>query len=131
MYPIYHFILTVIMSGFLFPVLGWKLIFFWLGSFFIDIDHYWWYIIKFRDFNFKNAYNYSKDRTLKDTKMHIFHTFEFWIILGIWSMFSDYGFAIFLGIIYHIILDMTDMIARKIWYSRTFSFFNWYYSPSN
>lgn len=126
MYPIYHFVLTLIASGFLLPVLGWKIVLFWLGSFFIDIDHFWWYILKYKNLSLREAYDYGKNNH-EDKKLHIFHTIEFWSLLGIWSIFSEYALVILFGLVYHIVIDLTDMIARKIWNSRILSFFNWYY----
>jgi hypothetical protein len=130
MYPIYHFILTIIISGFLWPILGWKLALFCLGSFFIDVDHYWWYIIKFRDFSFKKAYDYGKIKKCSDFKLHIFHTFEFWILILVWGIFSEIGFVIMLGIFFHVMIDFIYGIIKNKIHGRASSFFEWYYSPS-
>lgn len=136
MYPIYHFIFSIVLSGFLWPLLGWKLALFWLGSFFIDVDHYWWEIIKTRDFSFKRAYTNCKLKSngfIKSFDFHVFHIVEFWILMGIWSFFSELGFIIFLGVVFHNVIDLIYGIINydKKFDGRPLSIFEWIYSPSN
>ena len=131
MYPIYHFILTVIASIFLFPILGWKILLFWLGSFFVDVDHYWWYILKFKDLSLKKAYEWCNLRSKglePGFDFHVFHLIEFWILMLIWSLFSEFGFIIFLGLIYHNVFDFVDVIVSNKIDRRALSFFEWIYS---
>lgn len=131
MYPIYHFILSMTLSGFLLPFLGWKLALFWLGSFFIDVDHYWWYILKFKKFGLKEAIVYSKNLNYRDFKLHIFHVVEFWILMAIWSLYSELAFAIFIGVVFHIIIDFVDIIDNNKHSGRALSFFEWIYKTSS
>jgi hypothetical protein len=128
MYPIYHFIFSIALSGFLWPILGWKLALFWLGSFFIDIDHWWWCILKFKKFSLKYAYDYSKKYKNLSGKLHIFHTVEFWVLLWIWSMFGELGYIIFLGVVYHNIIDLVYCIQKGRYNGRALTFIGWIYS---
>ena len=67
----YHFIVSLAISLFLFPFFGCGSFLVMVGGFLIDIDHYIWYILRYRDFNIKNAYKRNKNH---DTKvLNIFH----------------------------------------------------------
>ncbi len=125
MYMIYHFILTIIASGVLLPILGWKLILFWLGSFFIDVDHYWRYILKFKRWNLKEAYNYGKNLKIKDFKLHILHTIEFWILIGIGCIFSKNILITASGLIYHNVIDLVYLLIKRRYDGRALSFLEW------
>lgn len=131
MYPIYHFILTIILSGFLWPVLGWKLVLFWLGNFFIDVDHYWWEVIKTGDLSFNRAYNYCKKKSkglVYSFDFHVFHIVEFIFLMFIWSFFSEIGFVMFLSVGFHNATDFIYGIAINRVDGRPLSIFEWIYS---
>ena len=132
MYPIYHFIFTVLASLLLWPILGWKLALFWLGSFFVDVDHYIWEVFKSKDISFMKAYRRCKNKS-KGSRFsfdfHVFHLVEFWILMLVWGMFSELGFVIFLGLIFHMVLDFIDAISKETYNKgRPLSFFEWIYS---
>ena len=126
MYPVQHLVLGIIFAGFVFyffPIIGF--IGFWiivLSSFLIDVDHYFFYAWKKRDLNLKNAYEWF-DEKVKNMRhfprsekkkykyeIMIFHGIEFWILLFLLAYFSNFFFLIFMGVIFHMILDFTAIV---------------------
>lgn len=122
---IYGILLTLTV-WLVFPNTSWfYLSLLFLSSIFIDVDHYIWYVKERKDWNLKNAYYYLKDKKDKRRKLFWFHTIEFIIFIGllsyIWKGFS----YIFIGLIFHSILDIMDIkIYKKDFKERVFSFFD-------
>ncbi len=129
MKPIFHILLGFLFSSILlliFPQIGIieaGLIFF--SSVLIDIDHYFYYLYKKKDFSLSKAYKYwiknrEKWRKLKkkDYKKYKinpmpFHGFELLIILLILSLINPIFFWIFLGILLHLTLDLITLKYYK------------------
>ena len=106
-----HFIISLKLAAITYPFFGWHSIFLFVGSFFIDSDHYLWYIFTKKDFSLKNAYYFHLKNDLSGKKIiDVFHTAEFWILLLLAVLFSPYYhtaiFAFTLGIYFHIICDL-------------------------
>lgn len=93
-----------------------------LSSILIDFDHYLYYIIKKKDFSLKRAYIWHErlDKFHKPMMM-VFHTVEFLILVLILSYFNRIFIFIFIGMIFHSILDMLDMLKKGIFYAREYS----------
>ncbi len=135
MLPKYH-----ILFGFLFALamllvvspLDAMIIF--LATFLIDIDHYIFYVIKKKDFSIKRSYEYypplrEKEKAFlkKGIKpihpLSFLHTFEFLLIFAVLSLFSRLFLLIFLGFLFHSLVDVINMAAEKRSYARQYSFF--------
>jgi len=125
MFPLPHLILSVIPFIFVALNYGWISIFFWLGAVFVDFDHYIWYIMRKKDFSLKKAYEYGKKSDNNESYLHIFHTVEFWILIGIWAMYSKLIFMIVLGLSYHLVLDFIYIFYKKAYFARNLSYFMW------
>jgi hypothetical protein len=122
MYPLQHFIFGTIFSLALllvFPQIGLMGFFLILcSSVLIDIDHYLYYAHKKKNYNLKNAYtwflksgekfsSYSfKERDKFYCAFCFLHGIEFLLILFIFSFFSKYFLFIFIGVSFHLILDL-------------------------
>lgn len=124
MYPSRHFILSLIFSILLFPLYNYNIILIFLSAFFIDADHYLWYVLKFKNFNFRQAYNYHVESKEKD-KLHIAHTVEFWILILILSFYFRFFYFILLGIIFHNILDLIYELVKQTKKNRALSIIAW------
>ena len=123
-----HMIISFLIALFLYPLVGLYSIVFFLAGFLIDFDHCIEYTWSSGDFNPFNAYKkLIKDckenkKRLKSGKriivyrryLHVFHTIEFVIFLGIASFFSKIMFFVFLGVSTHILLDLIAFLAVKI-----------------
>ncbi len=107
-----------------------------LSSVLIDIDHYITAVVKTKKWSISYAYNYYKALIEKEKKrksqgvmvkgdFHIFHTIELHILTGILSILWTPFFYIFIGMVFHSILDIIWMVYHDLFYSREFFFFNW------
>lgn len=125
MLPKTHAILGFIfstLSYFTFPITIFQAILIFLSSFLIDFDHYWFYVKKTKDWNLKRASNWKVYLSKKHKPiMHIFHTIEFIILIIILSFFWNIFLFILIGMLFHSILDIIDLIYRKVINIREFS----------
>lgn len=114
MIPLVHFFASLVFSAVLFPFFGWFSVLFFVGSFFVDVDHYLDYVFSFRDFSLKRAYlfykNYSGHLTVR---LNVFHTFEFWVFLLVLSFFYDVVMFFSLGVLFHMLLDLHNLALKK------------------
>ncbi|MEK6935707.1 MAG: hypothetical protein AABW67_02885 [Nanoarchaeota archaeon] len=85
-----------------------------LASIFIDVDHYFWYGFKKKDWNLKNAFYWNKALP-KNHKpiMHIFHTVEFLLLVAILVYFFNPFLFILIGILLHSALDLIEIFYNK------------------
>jgi hypothetical protein len=96
-----------------------------LSTVFIDIDHYIFYIYKTKNFSLKNSYEwYSKRkvyyfnlpiykrRKLKK-EVFLFHGLEFWALIILLSAFYNLFLYVFIGLLFHMILDYIELIRHK------------------
>jgi hypothetical protein len=100
----YHFIASLIVTILLFPFFRFYALFVIVGGFLIDIDHYFWYILKYRDFSLKKAVYFSKSNKIL-YKLHIFHLTEFLIVCIVLSFYSNVFLLISIGLMLHYAMD--------------------------
>ena len=133
----------MILLVFLFPFYGSISFFVFLGGLFIDVDHYFYYLFEKKKFsligcyrdliqeNMRNRERFQKVTTrpihLGWDRLHIFHVFEFWILMGILSFVHPLFFIISIGIVLHVSLDLFDLVKGRIYGCRAFSFIMWLY----
>jgi hypothetical protein len=131
MYPKYHALFGFIFSLILFllfpntfGVFEAGIIFF--SSFLIDVDHYIYYLFKYKSFNLKKAFNYFSNARTKLLKLPFekrkyyysgwcfFHGIE-WLILFLFLglFFSKYFFFLFLGFLLHLCLDWIEEYSKS------------------
>ncbi len=128
MLPLYHIIFSTILCIILYPFIGNNTLIVWSASIFIDIDHYFWYILNKKSFNLFKAYKKYKQQGFRHIKykFHIFHLIELLILLGLLSFYNKIIFYIFIGMLFHCTIDWIDLymnpIARK---QRTWSLIMW------
>lgn len=136
MLPKPHIFYGAVFSFFLwiiFPNLNWYVLVIFLASFLIDVDHYISYILIKKDFSLKKAYKYfrilhekMKNLIKKGKKakapLVVLHTIEFFIILLFLSFFSNLVLFVFIGFLFHSILDLIDIYMEfGTLYPRQFS----------
>ncbi len=105
----YHFFTSLLLSILLFPFFKFNVVYIMVGGFLIDIDHYLNYILKFKSFSIKKAYNYGKNLTIL-YRFHIFHLIEILIICIILSFYSEIFLLVSIGLISHQLLDYYQMM---------------------
>lgn len=141
MFPRWHILLGIIFTAVIYiTVPGIKPIYLILlfgSSFLIDIDHYICTVKNTKKLSLKNAFNHCKKLCANQKKemssgirrkfpeFHFFHTIEFHILVGLASFFWTGFFYIFIGMIFHSLLDILSMIYEGTFHSREFFFLNW------
>ena len=92
------------------------------ASVFIDVDHYLFYIQKYKNWSLKKAYDWHK-KLPKNHKpiMHLFHTIEFLTLILILSFVSNFFVFILSGMLFHSGFDIIDLSTRKDLSNREFS----------
>jgi len=140
MLPRWHILFGAIFTIIIYLVAPWInfyylfLIFF--ASFLIDFDHYVYAVQKTKKLSLKNSLEYYKKRRLDEKKdishgikrkgdFHFFHTVEFHFLIGMFTLISPMFFYLFLGMVFHSLLDVIDMLLRGAFHRREFFFFNW------
>jgi len=128
MFPKYHIISSALLSILLYPFFGLNVLFVFFVGFLIDIDHYIYYVFKFRNLDLKKSYKYFEDypkrRHFVDC-LCIFHTIEFFILFALLSFYSKIVFLIFVSIILHEVLDLIEMYRLNLWEARASSLIMW------
>jgi hypothetical protein len=121
MLPKKHFLYGAIVAVFLFfvPFVNfWESLVFLVSTVLIDVDHYFYYVSKKRKYDIKGAYRWFKakeklwkalqphDRKHYYTGFYLFHGIEWLIIFFLLGYFCNSIFYfIFLGMLFHLILD--------------------------
>jgi hypothetical protein len=128
MLPKYHLILGILFSLFLIIFFGLNLVeagIVFFSSFLIDVDHYLLYVFKKKDLNLKNAVIWFKKRREKwinlskkeknefKRPIYIFHGIEFFSLLIISCFFNFFFFFILIGFIFHILIDLIEIVLIK------------------
>ena len=130
MLPYIHFISAVLGSIVLLLLnwQWWQIAIFFLTAFFIDVDHYIYFIFKKKSFNLKKAYKYflclNKEMKTKKIRLLVFlHTIEFFILLVIFTfIYYSIFLPLLLGFLIHYILDLiARFIEKNKRYYREFS----------
>ena len=110
-----HFIVSLIVAIVLYPFFDYLSLVILVGGFLIDIDHFFSYIIKFKNLNIIKAYKYhhklcclksnAKIKYSLSKDVHVFHTVEFFTLCVVLSFFSLLMFLFTLGLLIHLVMD--------------------------
>ena len=112
MKPLAHFFSSLILALSLFPILKWNALLILAGGFLIDIDHYFWYVYKYRKINIFDSYKFfikpMDEKNFKSVMgiLLVFHTIEFLMIMLVFSYLSKLAFAFTIGLLLHYTLDL-------------------------
>lgn len=130
MLPKYHAFLGLIFSFILFLIfpqinsIAFLIIFF--SSFLIDIDHYFSYVFRKKEFSIKKAYYFflkKRKRTLSkklrngipNPRNYLLHGIEIiFLLLFLGMIFSKYFLFISIGFGFHLILDVLEEKYHKL-----------------
>lgn len=131
MRPREHVIYGTLGAAALYPFLGRESALFWAASIAIDLDHYIDYVWhnRFTDLGFKGMFEYHRLLTKKwhdpaFLNVEVFHTIEFMLplfIIAHWTA-SAALFAVFMGFLFHIVLDLVSLYMNGILLVRAHSF---------
>lgn len=125
----HHIICGSIVSLCLFPKIGFFSGIFWAASVLIDVDHYIDFLYRNRltNFSFKKMFDYCNVIIGWNNRpyllgLSIFHTGEViggTYFISVW-IDSDIGNAIFLGMVFHMFLDVLYLLRRGMLFRRVF-----------
>ncbi|MBI2106129.1 hypothetical protein HYT56_04815 [Candidatus Woesearchaeota archaeon] len=111
-----HILFAFLFSLILFPFIGYYSIVVFLSGFVFDIDHYLYYAIKKKDIGFINGYLYhvpgSKVYEAHHDVLHIFHTWEVWMLFLILTIFHKIFLFSLIGLLFHMILDQGYLLIN-------------------
>ena len=124
----HHFIIGLICASiitYVFNLTFFTGLIIFLSSWLIDIDHYFWYALEFKDLNPFNALRWRiksakkwkklvrKERFKFKQGVFIFHSVGFWAALIALTFLDKIFLWILIGIGIHMIIDFVDLIKRK------------------
>lgn len=107
-----------------------------LSTFLIDFDHYLCSALKTKKLGLFHSFEYHKEMQKKQNRdkakgirergdFHLFHTVEFHILVGLLGFLWIEFFYVFLGMIFHSLLDVYSLLTDKIMYRREFFLTAW------
>ena len=119
MYPLIHLLASLIFIlalNFLASFTAAQLIIIFLSAILIDVDHWFIYVLKKKDFSTIRAYKWfiALDKIKK--KPHflcIFHTVEFFSLIALLSLKYQIFQFILIGMAFHLVLDIIDGIITR------------------
>ena len=111
-----------------------SLIFF--SSFLMDFDHYAVSVLKTGNISLFDSFDYHKKQTEIEDKeikkgirkkgdFHLFHTIEFHILIGLLMFLWTGFFYVFIGMIFHSMLDLISLIYAGKMHRREYFLLNW------
>lgn len=121
-----HLALTGVAAAALSPILGGEeLALFAVGGVLIDVDHYLLYIQRRRDFSVAGMFRYFRELqpiqvTIPYVGLCIFHTIDFFILLGLLATLYPPLNYLLAGCLYHFALDLIDLRRKKVIFIRPF-----------
>ncbi len=111
------------------PVAGVSVI---VGSVFIDVDHYLWYGLRFKDWSFRRPQNlYKAKEADKYYCLCVFHTIESIALYIACLLLSGPIFWISIGCLLHIFFDVMQSICDKGLFRRKWSLIHALYYWTN
>ena len=106
------------------------------AAFFIDFDHYINAVIKTKKLGLFKAFGYHRELKEKQIRekakgirkkgdFHVFHTVELHVIIGLLGILWVPLFYLFIGMVFHSLMDLIDMLKKEEMYRREFFLTNW------
>ena len=140
MFPKWHVIYGALFTLIIFlaaPHVGWiNLVLIFLASFLIDFDHYINAVKRTKKLGLREAWHYHMEEGKRAHSerakgirrrgdFHLFHTIEFHALIAIIGIFFSPFFYIFIGMVFHNLLDVMDMAHRDFLYRREYFLTKW------
>jgi hypothetical protein len=106
---------------------------FFLATFLIDIDHYFFFVLRKKNFDPFSSYNWFiekekeylripfNERQRYKKPVMIFHGIEFWALLVLLSFASEVFIMIFWGIMVHMLADFACLFLKNEPFYQKFS----------
>jgi len=107
-----HAAVSLILAFASYPMFKWKVLLILVGGLLIDIDHYFWYVYKYNEFDVFSCYNFFTVDAEKTKwkyligRLLIFHTIEFFLIIILFSFYNQLILIFAIGLLSHYLLDL-------------------------
>jgi hypothetical protein len=124
-----HLALTGVAAAALSPVLGGgELLLFAVGSVLIDVDHYFLFIQRRKSLSVTGMFRYFRElqpiqRSISYVGLCIFHTLDFFTLLGVATLLYPPVWPLLAGCLYHFVIDLFDLRRKGIIFIRPFFLF--------
>jgi len=102
-----------------------EIVLFAIGGVLIDVDHYFLYIQRRRDFSIPGMFRYFRElqpiqHGIPYVGLCIFHTFDFFLLLALLANFYPQAWALLAGCLYHFAIDLFDLRRKGIIFIRPY-----------
>ena len=121
-----HLALTGVAAAALSPIMsGGEILLFAVGGVLIDVDHYFLYIQRRRSLDVVGMFRYFNElqpiqNSIPYVGLCIFHTIDFFILLGVLSIWYPTFLPLLLGCLYHFFIDLFSLRRQCILSIRPF-----------
>lgn len=128
-----HLLFSSILAAAFYPVFNWKALLIFAGGFLIDIDHYFWYVQKYRKFNIYECYKFYRMEAEKNNFRNVvglllvFHTVEFFLLMAFFSFYTRFALAFTIGLSAHYLLDLVFLYIIPKRFIANHSIIYWIY----
>lgn len=117
-----HLIASLILAAALYPIFSWNVLLILVGGVLIDIDHYFWFVYKYKKFSLFECYRFFTIEAEKNKWKHIkgsllvFHTMEFLVLIVVLSFFNHLALIFTIGLFGHYLLDLVwhALVPKRI-----------------
>jgi len=125
-----HFIVSCIFAWVLYPFVGLASLWVIFGGVLIDFDHYLYTLFRFQRWSIGYSYYYHKYFRREYSHyepdiLHIFHTWEGFLLMFVLAFFSLPFFFILQGMILHILMDFIILFKHDLMEVRALSLLGW------
>jgi type IV secretory pathway VirB3-like protein len=123
-----HIGLTAVVSLIMLPFWNWiQIVWFSIGSVLIDIDHYIYFVLRRKRFGIREMFKYHDRLFAQKDKIPyagicIFHTVDFFILIGILSLYYHVFFYLLIGLLFHFLVDFIHLYKNNYLYGRAYFF---------
>jgi hypothetical protein len=128
---ILHAFVSAVLTVMFYPFIGiWAFLAF-LGGFFVDFDHYLWFVYKKNSLSLRRAYKWYKKKEFGKGIWNIFHTLEFMILLLLLTIIFPLLLPFTVSYYAHMALDFVHLSYSKNLDSRIISIIWQYIKKKN
>ena len=121
-----HLALTGAAAAVLAPVLNApEIALFAVGGVLIDVDHYFLYVQRRKSFSVPGMFRYFRElqpiqRTVSYIGLCVFHTVDFFALIGVLAFFRPILYSLLAGCLYHFVIDLFDLRRKGVIFIRPF-----------
>ncbi len=121
-----HLAATGIAASLLVPFRGSEeILLFAAGSVLIDVDHYFLYAQRTGKFDVRGMFRYfgalqKIEQTIPYVGLCVFHTIDFFVLIGILAIFFPLAGAFLAGTLFHFALDLVDLNRKQVPFIRAY-----------